>query len=46
MDVSQMDTKKGMGIHSIKTRINHLQGTFTIDSTPTKGTSVLIDIPI
>ncbi len=46
IDVSQMNIKKGMGIHSIKTRVNHLQGTFTIDSTPTKGTSILIDVPI
>lgn len=46
MDVSQMNTQKGMGLHSIKTRITHLQGTFTIDSTPTKGTSILIDVPI
>ncbi len=46
MNVSQVDSQKGMGIHSIKTRIEHLQGSFTIDSTPTKGTTVIMNIPI
>ncbi|MEE4000332.1 sensor histidine kinase [Tenacibaculum sp. FZY0031] len=37
--------KDGMGITSIQTRVNHLKGTFTIDSTPNKGTSIIINIP-
>lgn len=37
--------KDGMGLHSIETRINHLQGSFTIDSVVEKGTSIIITIP-
>jgi signal transduction histidine kinase len=45
MNASQIDIQKGMGLHSIKTRVEHLDGTFTIDSTPTKGTTIIINIP-
>lgn len=45
MKVSQIDLKKGMGLHSIQTRIEHLKGDFTIDSTPTKGTTIIINVP-
>jgi signal transduction histidine kinase len=45
MDTSQISLKKGMGLHSIKTRIEHLEGSFTIDSTLTKGTTIIINIP-
>ena len=45
MDTSQIDVKKGMGLHSIRTRVEHLDGSFTIDSTPTKGTTIIIQIP-
>jgi signal transduction histidine kinase len=45
MDTSQINLKKGMGLHSIKTRVEHLEGSFTIDSTPTKGTTIIINIP-
>lgn len=38
--------KEGIGLSSIKTRITHLKGTFNIDSTLEKGTSIIIDIPI
>jgi hypothetical protein len=44
--VNKTSFKKGMGINSIKTRIKHLNGTFKIDSTIGKGSSILIDIPI
>lgn len=46
MNTSQIDLQKGMGLHSIKTRVEHLEGTFTIDSTPSKGTTIIINIPI
>ncbi|MEX0288118.1 MAG: sensor histidine kinase [Flavobacteriaceae bacterium] len=36
----------GMGLTNIEKRIEHLEGNFTVDSIPGKGTSVLIDIPI
>jgi signal transduction histidine kinase len=45
MNALQIDIQKGMGLHSIKTRVEHLDGTFTIDSTPTKGTTIIINIP-
>lgn len=38
--------KKGIGLESIKKRIIHLEGTFSIDSTIGKGTTILIDIPL
>ncbi|MBL4604560.1 MAG: hypothetical protein JKY02_02525 [Flavobacteriaceae bacterium] len=46
MIVSEVNSQKGMGLHSIQTRVEHLQGSFTIDSTPTKGTTVIINVPI
>ena len=46
MDTSQINFKQGMGLHSIKTRVEHLEGSSTIDSTPGKGTTIVIDIPI
>lgn len=43
----QVTTKnKGMGISSIDRRIEHLNGTMTIESEIKKGTTVIIDIPI
>ncbi|PQJ77816.1 sensor histidine kinase [Polaribacter porphyrae] len=44
-DVEKVDLKKGIGLSSIKTRIEHLEGTFKIDSTINKGSSIIIDIP-
>ena len=38
--------KSGMGLTNIEKRIEHLEGNFTVDSIPGKGTSILIDIPI
>ncbi len=37
---------EGMGLGSIKKRVTHLKGTFQIDSTLNKGTSILINIPL
>ena len=39
-------TKRGMGLGTIEKRIEHLEGSFTVDSILGKGTSVIIDIPI
>lgn len=36
----------GMGIASIQKKIKQLGGSFAIDSTPGKGTTILIDLPI
>ena len=45
-DVKKTPLKDGMGLSSIERRVEHLEGTMEVDSTPGKGTSVLIDIPI
>jgi len=36
--------KAGLGLYNIRTRVNSLDGRFTLDSTPGKGTSVFIEI--
>ena len=36
----------GMGLTNVEKRIEHLEGSFTIDSVLGKGTSILIDIPV
>ncbi|PTX59543.1 hypothetical protein C8N46_109132 [Kordia periserrulae] len=38
--------EKGIGLNNIKKRIQHLEGTFTIDSTVGKGTTIILDIQI
>lgn len=44
---SQVTTKnKGMGISSIDKRIEHLNGSMTIESEIDKGTTIIIDIPL
>ncbi|PQJ19922.1 sensor histidine kinase, partial [Tenacibaculum sp. SG-28] len=45
-DQTTITTEKGIGMASIQKRITHLEGTFTLDSTVGKGTSILIDIPL
>ena len=45
-DIKKVNLKNGMGISSIKTRVSHLEGTFNIDSTMGKGSSIIIDIPV
>jgi len=42
------DTTKtaGIGLENIKKRIKHLNGELTIDSTPNKGTTILVDVPL
>ncbi|MEE1898474.1 sensor histidine kinase [Flavobacterium rakeshii] len=36
----------GMGLNTITKKVEQLGGTFTIDSTPGKGTTIIIDLPI
>ncbi len=45
-NMNTIELKNGMGLNSIQTRIEHLKGTFEVDSTIGKGTSIIIDIPI
>ncbi|WP_109298893.1 sensor histidine kinase [Aquimarina sp. AU474] len=45
-DAKILPEKDGMGLATIEKRIEHLEGTFEIDSTPRKGTNIIINIPI
>ncbi|MBU3012550.1 sensor histidine kinase [Polaribacter vadi] len=45
-DIKKVNLNNGMGINSIKTRIEHLNGSFKVDSTLGKGSSIILDIPI
>lgn len=45
-DSNAIASKASMGIHSIKTRIAHMQGEFVIDTTLGKGTTIIINIPL
>lgn len=45
-DPRQLPQKEGMGLSTIEKRIEHLEGTFEIDSTAGKGTNIIINIPI
>lgn len=39
-------TQKGIGLNNIKKRIEHLEGTLTIDSTIGRGTTIVVDVPL
>lgn len=41
-----IEFNKGMGLSSIEKRIEHLEGSFEVDATKGKGTTILIDIPL
>lgn len=45
-DINTIKLKDGIGISSIKTRITHLKGTFEVDSTLEKGSSIIMNIPV
>jgi signal transduction histidine kinase len=45
-DRKNIDTADGMGLQNIKKKIVQLGGNFEIDSTPGKGTTIIIDIPV
>ncbi len=45
-DVEAAFQKHGMGLRSIETRINKLNGSFSIDSGKGRGTTSIIDLPI
>ena len=44
--MNAINLNDGMGINSIQTRITHLKGSFNVDSTIGKGSSIIIDIPV
>lgn len=45
-DATILPNKDGMGLKNIEKRVEYLEGTFEIDSTPHKGTNIIINIPI
>ena len=45
-NVDKITSEDGMGIASIQKKIDQLSGSFAIDSTPGKGTTIIIDLPI
>ena len=40
-----IEEKKGIGLGNISSRVEYLRGTLAIDSSPGKGTTVIIEIP-
>ncbi len=44
-DVNSLISGKGMGLRSIESRVKYLEGSMNIDSTPSQGTTINIDIP-
>lgn len=45
-DFGKIKPKEGMGVHSIQKRVEYMDGEIDFDSTPGKGTTVNITIPI
>ncbi len=45
-DTSSITKNRGMGLHSIEKRIEHLEGDIKIESQDSQGTTIIIDIPI
>lgn len=45
-DSAKITDAEGMGISTMKKKVEQLNGSFTIDSTPSKGTTIIIDIPV
>ncbi|WP_315817691.1 sensor histidine kinase [Paraflavitalea speifideaquila] len=45
-DTAFLHRSKGMGWSNIHSRVDYLNGTMDIESTPHKGTSVLIEFPV
>lgn len=45
-NLNEINLDNGMGLHSIKTRVQHINGEFSIDTTVDKGTTVILNIPI
>lgn len=41
-----LNSQSGMGLNNIERRVEKIEGSMAVDSTPGKGTTILIDIPI
>ena len=46
MNVPVVSDDAGMGLYSIRTRVDNLSGVMEIDSMPGNGTTIIIDIPV
>jgi two-component system, NarL family, sensor kinase len=42
---NELQSKKGIGLGNISSRVNYLSGKIFVDTSPGRGTSVIIDIP-
>ncbi|MFY0482378.1 tetratricopeptide repeat-containing sensor histidine kinase [Flavobacterium sp. PLA-1-15] len=45
-DTKKVKPKSGIGLKNIEKKVEQMGGTFTIDSIPTKGTTIIIDLPL
>jgi len=45
MDTSELKFNKGMGLYSIEKKVSYLKGSFTVDSSKDKGTTIIINLP-
>ncbi|WP_281336784.1 sensor histidine kinase [Flavobacterium eburneipallidum] len=45
-DPKTIETKSGIGLKNMAKKVEQMGGTFTIDSIVTKGTSIIIDLPL
>ncbi|RZJ56465.1 MAG: sensor histidine kinase, partial [Flavobacterium sp.] len=45
-ETEKIAAANGMGLQNIRKKTQHLGGTFAIDSTPGRGTTIIIDLPL
>lgn len=45
-DVKKVTNTDGIGLKKIEQKVEQMGGTFTIDSMPSKGTTIIIDLPL
>src|SRR5690606_8400595 len=45
-DSTKMNTAEGMGLSTMKKKVEQPNGSFSIDSTPGKGTTIIIDLAV
>jgi signal transduction histidine kinase len=44
--IKDVEEKDGLGINQIEARIQMMDGTFMVDSSPNKGTKIMIELPL
>lgn len=45
-DLSEAQTKSGLGMRSLESRVRYVDGSMEIDTVPGRGTSIIINLPI